>query len=263
MSSVNIIVTIVVLLAILVCYAFVSQTLRQKREQRLRVTAALKSRLRNFKFMINGFPKGFLPRELTLLVQRSLIDVCEQLSKLEPREPSHLQDLQAVTQQLQETQRQARPSDPVVLENPQQIKEVKMCLEELHRFIFQLERKGTVSHTHAEGYRSQIKQMVLQLTVDNYSLLGRQAQQSDKLKLAIHYFDLCVKLMLREGRPGQFDTRIQQQKLAIEQLRARLAELESTKPASAEEIAEQEQIAEEWDKFGSDEEVWKKKHAYD
>ncbi len=261
MSSVNIIISIIVLLGILVCYAFIMQSLKQKREQRNRILAALKSRCRNFKFMLNGFPQGFLPRDLLLLVQRSLIDVCEQLAKLEPREPSHVQDLQMVSTQMAETQRHAKPVAQISLDNPQQLKEVKICLEELHRFIHQLETRTILSHNQAEGYRAMIKQLVLQITVDGYVMQGKIARQSSKTKLAFHYFDLALKLLLREGKAGQFTERIENLKTIQQELLKQL-ELEHA-PVSDKEQAEAEEIASEWDKFDSDEEVWKKKHAYD
>jgi len=262
MSSANAIVTIIILLAVLVCYAFIVQTLKQKREQHKRLLAALKARSRNFKFMLNGFPQGFLPRDLTLLVQRSLIDVCEQLSRLEPREPSHVQDLQTFSTMMAETQRHAKPSHPVTLNSAQQIKEVKLCLEELHRFIHNLEERLVLNRTQAENYRSHIRQLVLQITVDGYAIQGRSAQQANKLKLAYHYFDLALKLLVREGKPGAFAERVEQYKLALQNIAAELSG-EDAEGLSEQELAEQLEIAQEWDKFGTTEDIWKKKHAYD
>ena len=266
MSSVNIIASIIVLLAALVCYAFVAQTLRQKREQRKRVLTALKARSRSFKFMINGFPEGFLPRELTLLVQRCLIDVSEQLAKLEPREPSHMQDLQSITTQMTETQRTTKPNKPVALESTQQIKEVKICLEELYRFIHHQESKSAINKGQADNYRNQIKILTLQLTVDSYVAQGKAAAQASKIKLAAHYYDLALKLIAREARPGQFDQRVASLKTTYRQLMEQLTtdvDGDDHQPADEAEQAEQEDIADEWDKFDSDEGSWKKKHVYD
>lgn len=263
MSSVEIIVTIIILLAALVCYAFVAQTLKQKQEQRARLLAALTARARNFKFMLNGFPPGFLPRDLTLLVQRGLVEVCENLSRIEPREPTHLQDLQAISALMAETQRHAKPNQQVSLENPQQIKEVKMCLEELYRFIHSLESKGTLSRNQAENYRHQIQQLVLQITVDHYVIQGSSAETSAKTKLAVHYYDLATRLLIREGKPGQYDDRIADLKGRLKALNEGLQGKEEADPLSEQELAEQEEIANAWNKFGNENDIWKKKHAYD
>jgi len=263
MSSVNIIAIIIALLSVLVCYAFIAQTVKQRQDQRNRLLAALKARSRNFKFMLNGFPAGFLPKELTLLVQRGLIDVCEQLAKVEPREPLHMQDLQTVFTSMAEVQRQTKPHSAIPIENPQQMKEVKLCLEELNRFIHGLEAKHVLAQNQAETFRGQIRQLVLQLTVDNYELQGRQARQASKTKLAHHYYDLSIKLLVREGKPGQFDARIAKMKAILAGLSKQLHDEEQVTPVTDQELAEQEEIASEWDKFDSDEDIWKKKHVYD
>ena len=263
MSSITIITAIIVLLAVLVCYAFVAQTVAQKRQQRERLSNALKTRVRNFKFMLNNLPAGFLPKELTLLIQRSLIQVLEQLVKLDTKDGNHAQDLKIVAQQMAETQRQPpQSSASPPLDNPQKAQEVKACLEELYKFIFQLEGKKGMTRPQANVYRNMIKQLVLQLTVDGYVLHGRIAKEKEKFRLAAHYFDLALKLMQREGNNGQFDGRIKQ----LQNLIAELQNLDGGGPLEAEaEIEEdngKENINEQWDKFEK-EANWKKKQIYD
>lgn len=263
MSSVQVISTIIVLLAGLVCYAFISQTLRIKKEQRERLLALLKRRNNTFKFMLNGFPTGFLPKELTLLVQRSLIETCEQLSKLDSSTPTYQQDLQIISGQMSETQRQTGPQSQKRLENHQQVKEVKMCLEELYRFIHNQQQKGLIPSNQADAFSAQIKQLVLQITVDSYVLRGVASQQGEKFKLAYHYYDLAIKLLVREGKAGANDERIAELKALLPELAVKMAEEEGSSAPSEQEIAEQSEMDSEWDKFGEKEDFWKKKHAYD
>lgn len=262
MSSVNVIATLIVLLCALVCYAFLSQTIQRKREQRKRLLASLKSRSRTFKFMLNGFPTGFLTKELTLLVQRSLVDVSEQLNRLEPRDTVHKQDLAAATNALANTQRQpAKHNGKVTLQTPQQVKEVKMCLEELYRFIHNIEAKGKLAKSQADHYRKQVKQLVLQITIDSYMMQARAAKSDDKLKLAIHFLSTSLDLMIK-NRAGFEDT--------IKVVRAEIAELRGTlektenKPISRQAAAHEEEIASEWAKYDEKESTWgKKKNVYD
>ena len=263
MSSIQVISTIIVLLAGLVCYAFISQTLRIKKEQRERLMAMLKRRNNTFKFMLNGFPKGFLPKELTLLVQRSLIETCEQLTKLDSSNPTYQQDLQIVSGQMTETQRQSGPQPQKRLDNQQQVKEVKMCLEELYRFIHNQQQKNLLPKNQAYAFSAQIKQLVLQITVDSYVLRGVASQQSEKYKLAYHYYDLAIKLLVREGKAGANDERIAELKALLPPLAIKMAEEEGTTNLSEQEMAEQTEMDNEWDKFGEKEDFWKKKHAYD
>lgn len=263
MSSIQIISSIIVLLAGLVCYAFIAQTLRVKKEQRERLLAVLKRRNNTFKFMLNGFPKGFLSKELTLLVQKSLIETCDQLAKLDPKTPQYQQDLQLITEQMIETQRQTGPKAARHLETHQQVKEVKMCLEELYRFILGQQQKGLMPSNQADGLSNQIKQLVLQITVDSYVMRGVASNQAGKAKLAHHYYDLALKLLLREGKAGAHDERIAEIKGILPELAKKMAaEAEQPQPDD-QDLANQAEMDEEWDKFGDKEDFWKKKHAYD
>lgn len=264
MSSVTVIAGIIVLLVALVCYAFIAQTAKQKAEQRKRLLSALKSQARSFKFILSGCPEGFLTKELKQAVLKSLIDVSEQLTRLDPKEPAYTQELKQFSELLSAAQREAPSAEQVSIDNPQQIKEVKMSLEELHRFVFKLEEQNKVSRNQADGYRNQIKQLVLRLTVDNYILNGHAARQNAKTKLALHNYDLALKLLIREGKPGAFDNTVQKLKELISQQTEKLAE--ETDDVPLEQDAEtQESLAQEWDKFSedNDSEAWRKKQFYD
>jgi hypothetical protein len=60
----------------------------------------LKTKQRNLIHLINGFPANFLTNDLVSLIYRSLIDTCEQLSKVEPKEQRHIDDVTLYTNQL-------------------------------------------------------------------------------------------------------------------------------------------------------------------
>ncbi len=264
MSTASVIVFIVVLLGVLVSYAFVQQTVQTKREQRLRLVTALKSRSRTFKFMLNGFPDGFLSKELKLLVQRSLADVSEQLSRLEPKDPQYLQDLQLMNTQMIETQRQAARSQPPILENPQQIKDVRAALEELNKYIYKLEAKQTLPRNQATTMKNQVRSLALQVSVDGHCLNGKQARQAGKVKLAAHYYNLAASLIKRESKSEALKPRLVTIQQTLEALNKRLQEEQDMSPLSDKEQAEAENMEDEWDKFSTDkEDIWKKKNVYD
>lgn len=262
MSTVSLIVAIIGLVGILLCYAFVQQTIRVKRERRRRLLAALRARSRNFKFMLNGFPAGFLSKELTTLVQRSLADVSEQLSRLEPNNPDHAQSLQLVTAMINETQRQTTQTPMAPLDNQQQIKDVKACLEELHKFVFRLEQKRSIPPAQSQLYRNQIRDMVLQVSVDAYCLSGNQATQAGKIKLAIHYFELALNLIMREGKAEILKAKVQKLRKSIDQLKELVTKQPEVAQSNADNVPDQK-VQNEWDKFDNKDSVWKKKNVYD
>jgi len=262
MSSVPVIIAIVVLLAGLVCYAFIAQTVSQKKQQKERLLLALKSRIRNFKFMLSGFPPGFLPKELTLLVQKSLAQLLDQLSKMEPNHPGHKEDLKTIVQQMAETQRlqQNQPSSPI--ENPKQAREIKTSLEELYKYVFQLEGKKQLTGSQAEAYRNTIRQLVIQLTLDSCALQSRLARDKGKPRLALHYVELALKLALKERNGGRLDNQIAQLRATRSELERLVNESPATEENSAEE-ADSSAINSEWDKFAQEQQNWKKKQIYD
>src|SRR5690606_40182898 len=85
--SIYIISAIVILLVLAGSYALIHNTLERKRLQRQRLIAALKVRQRNLHHMATGFPPHFLSPDLMMLIVRAQIDACEQLIKIEPRNP--------------------------------------------------------------------------------------------------------------------------------------------------------------------------------
>lgn len=265
MSTVSIIICIVVLLIALVCYAFAMQNIQNKKEQRKRLLIALQSQARGFKFILSGCPEGFLPKDLKLIVLKNVIDVFEQLSRLDPKDNSYLQELQTYTNQLAETQREQQTDAHTAMQSLEQIKSVKICLEELNRFVHNIESQSKISKSQADHYRGQIQQMLLQVTVDGYAMSGNLARQGDKHKLALHYYDLAKKLLLRDGKTGKFDNSIALYSEIIGDLQEKLAEEELAEGKQQIDPDQQAELDEEWDKFSADKEegVWKKKQIYD
>lgn len=262
MSSVTLITIIIAFLSVLVCYAFVVQSIRQKKQLRGRLIAGLKLRARNFQYMLSGFPPGFLPRELTLLVQRSLKLVLDQLAQLEPRNPRHTGDLQDLAAKIAVTEKQPdNPGTQLAAESIRQISEIKSYLEELFKFVQHLEMKKQLNEAQAIAHRSMVKQLLLQLSIDAYILHARAAQEKEKPRLAFHYYDLAQKLMQREGRGGQFDAKLARIGVLKQALEQSIAEL-GAKPEPGGE-AEASAVSQEWDEFDRVEQSWKKKQIYD
>lgn len=267
--SIYIIPGIILLLVLLASYAFISHTLERRRLHRQRLLTAMKVRKRNFKYMITGFPPHFLSNELVSLVYRALIDTCEHLAKLEPSDPKHLNDLQAYSNQLT-TIKQETNAKRVLLENPEQIKEVRQHLQELHRFVAQQAAIKAITATQAGAFDDQIKRLALQSSVDGYIFQGKQAQQIGKLRLAIHYFGLARKLLTPENTSHAYDKQIEQLSGAITILEEK-AGAHPEKEDDTEGDSLDPKIAttasgpagKEWENFNTNEDEWKKKQLYD
>lgn len=264
MSSTSVITLIIVLLVALLAYAFVSQTMERKRKQRKRMVAALKLRTKDFKYMISGFPPDFLSKDLSALVHRCLIEVLEQLVGLEPSNKAYSEELALVSKQLEEAKRKPKKPARTKLTNPQQVKEVKSMLQSLHNFIGQQQQRGNLSMAQFKQYESQIKQLVVQLTVDSYTLNAKQAQGSNKGRLAVHYYTLAKKLLAKESSNADYQQQIEQLSTIINELETELAEQEPEYEADKDAEAARENASSEWDEFNKEpEDPWKKKSVYD
>lgn len=256
MSSTAIIALIVGILVILVAYAFISQTLERKRKQRQRLLTALRLRCKDFKFMVSGFPDGFLPKDLHILVYQCLVETCGRLCELEPGDKSHQDDLALFTQQLSEArQRPGNSPKRKALTSPAQVKEVTTLLQVLHNFIAQQQQRGLINDLQAQQHASQIKQLTVQITVDSHLLSARHALNHQKHRLAIHFYTLAKKLLAKESGEVNYQKQILQLNGAIAKLEQLLAE----QPASETQPV---QGSSEWAEFEK-ESAWQRKTLYD
>lgn len=242
-------------------FLFLSHSIRQRRIRRQRLITALRARRNSFIDLASGFPKGFLPQDLSIYLYRSLIDTCEQLSRIEPEDPQHSEHMAIYTGQLNALQA-GDFIQGVRLDNPEQIREARKLLQELYKFIMQQASMNLVNHIQADAYADQIKRLVLQMTVDGHIFSARQAQHIGKIRLAIHYYGLARKLLASENGGHLFDKQITQLDNAIQALEERAKTDTATQSSDIEHGAPLEG-SKEWDQFTEQNEGWKKKQLYD
>lgn len=135
------------------------------------------------------------------------------------------------------------------------MKDVKAHLQELYKFLTHLHRRGAIKKVEADDFGEQIKQLVLQISVDGYIVQGRQARQAGKPRLAIHFFGLADKL-IEKDTTGRFAGQQVKLKQIIAQLEATVGE-QPDKPT--EEAPPQDK---EWADI-TQQNSWKKKNLYD
>lgn len=251
---------IVILLSALACYAFISQSIEKKAVQRQRILMTLKTKQRNLVHLINGFPPNFLTADLLSLIYRALIDTCEQLSKIEPKDPRHLDDITLYTNQLGSLPKANSAQRPRV-DNPQQMKEIRQHLQELQHFLAQQEALKIINKVQLGAYTDQVKRLSLQMAVDAYLYHAKLAQQAGKLRLAAHYFTLAKKLLIAENTTRAYDKQIAQ----LDDITAKLEEkARLNNEAPAEPEAMKDPTTQKKEVIASvDMDNWKKKQIYD
>jgi chromosome segregation ATPase len=255
MSSTTIIAVIVAALVILVAYAFISQTIERKRKQRQRLLTALRLRCRDFKYMASSFPAGFLPKDLNIILYQCLVETCGRLSELEPNEKIHAEELSLFNQQLNEARRLPPSHKRTSLTSAAQIQEVSSLLQALNGLVTQQQQRGSITEAQLQQYSAQIKHLVTQATVDSHILSAKKALNSQKPRVAIHFYTLAKKLLTKESGEVNYHKQIEQLNGAIAQLELRLTE----HAASDEQTASDNP---EWEDFGK-ENAWQKKSLYD
>ncbi|WP_111640440.1 hypothetical protein [Marinimicrobium alkaliphilum] len=264
MPTILIVSAIVLLVIALVSYAIINEALEKRRKQRKRLLTALSQRQRMFHDMLTTFPSGFLPKELHNLVCRVLLDTAEHLSRLEPKNATHLEAYRNYSEQLEASHN--RPATAVGrLESANQANGVRKQLQELYRYVIQQSELGHFNKVQTQAYREQIKRLALQMSVETYALQARQAQQLGKFRLAIHYYTLARKLLFREDVNHDFQKQIADYDTRIKTLEKQARELadHGGEPKDSKVAAMDSEAQKEWERLGEEEAKWKKKNLYD
>lgn len=258
---------IFLLLILLAGYLFLSHSIEKRRVQRQRLITALRARRNSFRDLATGFPAGFLSNDLTALLYRALIDCCEQLSRIESKDPTHAEQFNLYTNLLA-TQKDSSQQPRVRLDNPQQIKEAHGLLQELHKFVMQQATLHLINQVQTEAYIDQIHRLVVQMSVDGHVFNARQSQQVGKVRLAVHYYTLARKALVAENAGHGFDKQIAQLDSVISKLQEKAdampegAETPTTTPAKPTALVDGSS-SKEWKQFDEENDKWKKKQIYD
>jgi len=250
-----VIVMIIVFLSALAGYALVSQSIEKHRAKKQRALMILKTRHRNLMRMISSFPQHFLPDDLINMTYRAAVDICEQLHELEPDNSKYPAEVIEFNSLIKETAETEAPAKKVTISNPQQIKEIRLRLEDLHEFVVQQQTLTLINFAQAEVYKEQIKQLEVQMAVDETPNQAKLAQEGGKLRLAIHYFTLAKKQFVSENANQTFDKQIAQVDAAINKIEAEIAASDDGAPMS-------EAASKEWDNFNKQDDGWQKKQNY-
>ena len=262
--SAYVIATIFLLLILLAGYLFLSRSIEKRRIRRQRLITALRARRNSFRDLATSFPAGFLSGDLSALLYRALIDCNEQLSRLEPKDPSYTEQLNLYTNLLA-TQKDSAQQARVRLDNPQQIKEAQGLLQELHKFVMQQSAAKLINQVQTDAYVDQINRLVLQISVDGYVFNARQSQQLGKVRLAMHYYTLARKALAAENGGDSFGKQIAQLDAVIAKLQEKANAIpDDTETApDATPAADDATASKEWKQFEEENDKWKKKQIYD
>jgi len=257
MSTVAIVGIVITGLFILVSIAVATQTIEKNKKEKRRLHSGLTAKARNFEYMLNGFPDGFLSKDLQVLVCKCLLQVYEQLNQLEPGNKAFGKKLSQAKQKFEQVKNGANKDRRVALADAAQIKEVQKLLKLLFNFISKLREAKQLSGGESSAYARQIKQLMLQTSIDTLTQAKNQALSDKKPRLAIHHLKLIVDKLNKENTNGQYNNLINEHSSALDQL---IQHTDQEEIAAAERRKASDK---EWDEVNKADDSWKKKAIYD
>jgi hypothetical protein len=233
------------------------QQIEKSRAQRAELIAALRMRARSFQQLLEGFPDGFLSRDLKLLVCQCWHEGVDQLSRLERNNPQ----IEPLRKQLLERMEQikAQPANAPYqpLTNPAQMQEVQKLLNNLFNAVQKLGQAKRLGAAQTDAYSKQISDLALRVGLDGHVTAAQEAIAGGKPRLAIHHYQLAIDKMNKNNPEGTYTAQI-----AAFASRVAALEVAEQKPVEV-KTAESAPAGEEWKKFGEKNETWKKKSVYD
>jgi hypothetical protein len=266
MTSVYIIIGLIVLTCALICFIFIKQTIVKRKREKARLFNALEKRSNELLQMLNAFPPHFLPKDISIFLYRCIVDVFEQLSKLEPAHTEFLEQFTLYSTTLETTIRQPVTNSKVRLKDTKQINEIRQYLNYLGRFMQKWVERGNLSSKQYNAYKAMLKNLVAKLMIDNYMLTATKAANIGKNKLAAHYFKLAKEMITKEGLATT-------QKEDLAHINEELVRLNETlrleneasgkfEPDADSNAKTEDDDDDEWAAF-KDNDDWKKKDIYD
>lgn len=244
-------------LFILITMAVILQSLEKNRKEKKLRENALNSRARNFQYLLDGFPQGFLSRDLQVLVCKCLADAYEQLARLNGRNSTYSKQRDLYTERLQQFREKAASEQAVSIGDMAKIREVQKLLSSLHKFIAKLVESKEITAPEAKSYSQQIRQRMLSTTVEALTLQIHQAISENKPRLAIHHIQTAIGKLSQNNGNGQHTPR-------ISALKQQMADLENqAQSQEAESDAKRDEADKEWDELNKPDDSWKKKAIYD
>ena len=241
----------------LVAIAVTMQTIEKNKKEKRRRESALTTRSRNFQYMLDGFPEGFLSRDLQVLVCKSLLEIYDQLLQIDSKNTNYLGRQELIQKQLEQYKNKAAASATVTLTDAAQIKDIQKLLTSLHDFISKLLGNKRINSAEAKAYSQQIRRLMIQTSTDGLAQAINDAMQKGKLKLASHYLQMTIDKMQKENGDGYYNDRIASHQLRLNNL------TQDTQSHDADAKQRRNDADEEWDKANKPDDSWKKKAVYD
>lgn len=263
MTQIYAIAGIIILAGALICFAYIRQTVVKRRKEKKRLHRALDKRVKDLINLLNAFPDNFLPRDLSIFLHRCILDVYEQLVRLEPSDLEYKENLEAYASALESVTRTQETAGETNFQKESELNETRQLLTFLGRFLDKWMERGSINKKQYAHYRELLKKLTNQIRIDSYIFSARQSSQLDKAKLAAHNFELAKAMLEKESIVGSKQTRLNLIQSEMEHINQLVQHNQNMDASLSKELSPSEtEEDKEWKQFDEDAN-WKKKNLYD
>lgn len=253
MATSTIVIAVLACVFVLVIVTVTLQQIEKANARKSALIATLKGQVRNFQQLLDGFPEGFLSRDLKLLVCQCISEALDQLVRADRSNPQHQQQQRQLNERI--AQLQAQPADQGQyqnLNNPKQMQELHKLLNHLYAVVQRLYQSKRLNATQTETYSRQIQRLATRLALDSHIGIAQQALGEQKLRLAIHHYGQAIEKMNKDNADGAFAAQIVAFQQRIQELEVLDHQMQEKTAASA-----------EWKTLEQKEDPLQKKNIYD
>ena len=253
---------IIAALALLVGLSYVIQTLDRNKNKRGKLEHALRRRARSLNALKQGFPKGFLTKELHLLVGRSILDTLQQLVAMDSNNDLYRKELAAATQELDKLRAHIPTQTRTHLGTEQDCKNAQKYLLYLGKIIENMLHRSAIKKEEAHFLVRQVTGLLTTSRVDAHLIVSRRAVAARKTRLGIHQLEMAINILKKDNREGQHGKEISElvQQIAVLEDLSRAMNENKIKQGAVEPALPN---SKEWAEFEKQEVNWKKKSVYD
>jgi hypothetical protein len=256
MATSTIVIAVFACLFILVAVTITLQQIEKANAKRGALIATLKGQTRNFQQLLEGFPEGFLSRDLKLLVCQCIGEGLDQLVRIDRGNQQHAQMQRQLADRV--AQLQAQPADQSQYQalNPAQMQELQKLLNSLYNVVQRLYQNKRLNAAQAESYSKQVQRLSTRLGLDTHLNVAQQALGERKLRLAIHHYGQAIDKMSKDNSDGSFTAQIDAYRQRCQELEALDQQMQKQQQASSATNAE-------WKSLEPKEDLLQKKNVYD
>lgn len=207
MSSTFIVGLIIAVLCCLMGYAFIFQSAERDAQRRQRLESAFKQQLSHLISVMESAQDGLLNRDLLGLLYHRIVDVSEQLMALDPQNENY-SHTHSRYQKLLTDLKKIEEIPPPMLSSNEAVQQAQRTLKLVHGVIESLQKQKKLSQQHAQQYSSQIKEALLQTSIEECFLMIKTVLDEENYRLAILYYQHAIDLLTKENSEGKFDEQI-------------------------------------------------------